>query len=75
MVTIQVSRVGTRVVYLLGRQHVPIERCGEAMRDLFGVTISIDAVYADAARRLTAFITALVTALRNTAVVHAVPKP
>lgn len=65
--------VRARVVYLLGRQHVPIERCREAMRDLFGITMStgtIDAIYADAARRLTGFITALVSVLRNAAVVN-----
>jgi transposase len=65
--------VRARVVYLLGRQHVPIERCREAMRDLFGITMStgtIDAIYADAARRLAGFITALVAVLRSAAVVH-----
>ena len=65
--------VRARVVYLLGRQHVPIERCREAMRDLFGVTMStgtIDSIYADAARRLTGFITALVIVLRNAAVIN-----
>ena len=65
--------VRARVVYLLGRQHVPVERCREAMRDLFGVRMStgtIDAIYADAARRLTGFITALVTVLRAAAVVN-----
>ena len=65
--------VRARVVYLLGRQHVPVERCREAMRDLFGVRMStgtIDAIYADAARRLGGFITALVTVLRAAAVVN-----
>jgi transposase len=43
------------------------------MRDLFGVNMStgtIDAIYADAARRLSGFITALVTVLRHAAVVN-----
>ena len=61
------------VVYLLARQHIPVARCAEAMRDLFGVRIStgtIDAIYTDAAHRLGGFITALVACLRNLAVVH-----
>ena len=65
--------VRARVVYLLGRQHVPIERCREAMRDLFGITMAtgtIDAIYTDAARRLAGFITALVSVLRQAVVVH-----
>ena len=65
--------VRARVVYLLGRQHIPNQRCGEAMRDLFGVNLSagtIDAIYTDAARRLSGFITALVATLRGLSVVH-----
>jgi transposase len=61
------------VVYLLARQHIPVARCAEAMRDLFSVRMStgtIDAIYSDAAHRLGGFITALVTCLRNLAVVH-----
>ena len=61
------------VVYLLARQHIPVARCAEAMRDLFGVRMStgtIDQIYSDAAHRLGGFITALVACLRNLAVVH-----
>jgi transposase len=67
-------RVRAIVTYLLARQHVPLERCAEAMRDLFGVNIStgaVDAVYAEAARRLRPFIAALVALLRTLKVVHA----
>ena len=61
-------------VYLLARQHIPLESCAEAMADLFGVEIStgtIDAVYADAAHRLAGFIKALVALLRGLTVLHA----
>ena len=62
------------VCYLLARQHIPVERCAEAMVDLFGLKIStgtVDAVYSDAARRLRGFITALVMVLRSLPVLHA----
>lgn len=67
-------RIRAIVAYLLARQHIPVERTGEAMADLFGVHISsgaIDAIYAEAARRLTGFISALVTLLRSLPVIHA----
>jgi transposase len=67
-------RVRAIVAYLLARQHIPVERTGEAMADLFGVRIStgaIDAIYAEAARRLAGFIAALVAVLRGLPVVHA----
>jgi transposase len=67
-------RVRAVVCYLLARQHIPVERCAEAMADLFGIKIStgtIDAVYTDAARRLRGFITALVAVLRSLPVLHA----
>jgi len=62
------------VTYLLARQHIPVERCGEAMRDLFRLDIStgtIDSIYGDAARRLRGFIAALTAFLRTLAVLHA----
>lgn len=67
-------RIRAVVTYLLARQHIPVERCAEAMRDLFGVKIStgtVDAIYTEAARRLRRFITALVALLRTLKVVHA----
>lgn len=67
-------RIRAVVVYLLARQHIPVARAAEAARDLFGVRIStgaIDAIYADAARRLGGFITALVALLRSLPVIHA----
>lgn len=67
-------RVRAIVVYLLARQHIPVERSAEAMADLFGVKIAtgtIDAIYNDASRRLAGFIAALVALLRTLPVLHA----
>ncbi|MCA1703081.1 MAG: IS66 family transposase [Actinobacteria bacterium] len=67
-------RVRAIVVYLLARQHVPVQRTAEAMADLFGVPLStgtVDAVYNDASRRLGGFIAALVAWLRTLPVLHA----
>jgi transposase len=67
-------RVKAIVVYLLARQHIPVERAQEAMADLFGLKISagtIDACYAEAGRRLKGFIVALVAFLRTLPVLHA----
>jgi transposase len=61
------------VAYLLGRQHVPNRRVAEAMRDLFGLEISIgavDSVYAEAGKRLRGFVAALVVLLRSLPVLH-----
>jgi len=58
----------------LARQHIPVARAAEAARDLFGVRLStgtVDAIYAEAGRRLTRFITALVALLRSLPVIHA----
>ncbi len=67
-------RVKAVVVYLLARQHIPIDRAREAMADLFGLNIStgtIDACYGEAGRRLKGFIVALVACLRTLPVLHA----
>ena len=67
-------RVRAVVAYLLGRQHIPNRRVGEAMEDLFGLAISsgtIDSIYSDASRRLRGFIAALVAFLRTLPVLHA----
>jgi len=67
-------RVRAIVVYLLARQHIPVQRTAEAMADLFGVPIStgtVDAIYNDASRRLVGFIAALVGWLRSLPVLHA----
>jgi transposase len=67
-------RVRAVVVYLLARQHIPVARVRETMRDLYGLDLSPGAInnfYTDAARRLRGFITALVAVLRTVGVVHA----
>jgi hypothetical protein len=67
-------RVRAVVVYLLCRQHIPVGRVQETMRDLYGLDVSpgaINSFYSDAARRLRPFIAALVTLLRTVAVLHA----
>ena len=67
-------RIRAIVVYLLARQHIPVGRVAEAARDLFGVKIStgaVDAIYAEAGRRLGGFIAALVALLRSLPVLHA----
>jgi transposase len=66
-------RARATIAYLLGRQHVPNRRVVEAMRDLFGLEISIgavDSVYAEAGRRLGGFVAALVVLLRTLPVLH-----
>ncbi len=53
---------------------LPHRRVAETLADLFGLTISsgaIDSIYAEAARRLRAFIAALVAVLRGLPVLHA----
>jgi len=67
-------RVRAIVAYLLGRQHIPNRRVAETMDDLFGLAISggaIDAIYAEAGRRLRGFVAALVALLRTLPVLHA----
>jgi transposase len=66
-------RVRAIVAYLLARQHIPVERTAEAVRDLFGIRLStgcVDDIYSDAARRLKGFLAALVVVLRTLAVLH-----
>jgi transposase len=67
-------RVRAVVLYLLARQHIPVERVQEAMADLYGLRLSkgaINSFYTDAARRLAPFIAALVALLRTLKVLHA----
>ncbi len=67
-------RVRAVVLYLLARQHIPVERVQEAMADLYGLCLSkgaIDSFYTEAARRLVPFIAALVAVLKTLKVLHA----
>jgi transposase len=68
------ARVRATVVYLLARQHIPVARVQETMRDLYGLEVSPGAInnfYSDAARRLAPFIAALVALLKALPVLHA----
>lgn len=67
-------RLRSVVAYLLGRQHIPNRRVAETVSDLFGLDVSpgtIDSIYAEAGRRLSGFIAALVSVLRSLPVLHA----
>ena len=67
-------RVRAVVVYLLARQHIPVARVQETMRDLYGLELSPGAInnfYTDAAHRLSSFIAALVAVLKTVTVLHA----
>lgn len=67
-------RVRATVLYLLCRQHVPVGRVRETMRDLYGLDVSpgaINSFYTDAAKRLRPFIAALVALLKTLPVLHA----
>lgn len=66
--------VKAAVTYLLCRQHIPVERCREAMKDLYGLALSAGSInnfYSEAARRLRPFITALIALLKTLPVLHA----
>jgi transposase len=61
-------------VYLLDRQHLPVERTAELLEDLLGVPVStgwLCQVQAEAARGLDPFIAVLKDRLRGEPVVHA----
>lgn len=67
-------RVRAVVVYLLARQHIPVGRVRETMRDLYGLDLSCGAInnfYSDAARRLGPFIAALIALLKSLPALHA----
>ena len=67
------ARVRAVVVYLLARQHIPVARVQETMRDLYGLDVSagtIENMYRDAGRKLKAFIAALTAVLRTMVVLH-----
>jgi len=67
-------RVRAVVLYLLARQHIPVERVQETMADLYGLRLSkgaINSFYTEAARRLVPFLAALVALLKTLKVLHA----
>ncbi len=60
-------------VYLLARQHLPFERCQEAIFDLFGVSVStgfLDSLFSEGADGLDAFLAEVLEQLRAAQVVH-----
>jgi len=67
-------RVKANSAYLLGRQHLPLERCAEAMADLFAAPIgqgSLAGVLPDAAGRLSGFVERIASLIGGCAVCHA----
>lgn len=67
-------RAKANAAYLMARQHLPLERCAEAMAVLFGAPIgegTLAGVLPDAEERLKAFLDRLVALLRCCPVVHA----
>ncbi len=67
-------RVRATGAYLVGRQHLPLERAGEAMADLFAAPMgegTLAGLLPDAAGRLGGFMAQIVAALRACPVVHA----
>ena len=60
--------------YFLARQHLPLERAGEAMADLFGAPMgegTLAGLLPEAAAGLSQFMARIVEALRACPVVHA----
>lgn len=60
-------------IYLLCRQHVPHERCAEALAEMFGVTVSVGTLnnwLTDAAKALDSFSASVAELLSDAPVVH-----
>lgn len=67
-------RVKANAAYLMARQHIPLERCAEAMAVLFNAPIgegSLAGILPDAEGRLQRFLERLVALLRCCPVIHA----
>jgi len=66
-------RLRASALYLLARQHLPFERAGEAMRDMFGVSVStgfLDDLYSEGAKDLEGFLAEVLEQLKSSDVVH-----
>ncbi len=66
-------RVRAYALYLMTRQHLPFERAAEAIRDLFGVSVStgfLDDLYTEGANGLEGFLLEVLEQLRLSDVVH-----
>ncbi len=60
-------------LYLLARQHIPFERCQEALFDLFGVKVStgfLDSLFSEGADGLEGFLIEVLEQLKASEVVH-----
>jgi transposase len=66
-------RLRAVALYLLARQHLPFERCQEALADLFGVRVStgfLDSLYSEGADGLEEFLVEVLDQLMAADVVH-----
>jgi transposase len=66
-------RLRAFALYLLARQHLPFERAAEAIRDMFGVSVStgfLDDLYSEGAKDLEAFLAEVLEQLKTSEVVH-----
>jgi transposase len=60
-------------LYLLAYQHLPFERCSDAIRDLFGVEVStgfLDQLFTEGGDGLEPFLAAVLSHLKNSDVAH-----
>ena len=66
-------RLRAAALYLLARQHVPFERCQEALFDLFGANVStgfLDSLFSEGASGLEGFLVEVLDQLKSAEVVH-----
>src|ERR1019366_7890615 len=66
-------RLRAVALYLLGRQHLPFERCQEAIADIFGIRVStgfLDSLYSEGAEGLEEVLVEVVDQLMAADVVH-----
>jgi transposase len=66
-------RLRSNALYLLARQHLPFERCQEAIADLFGINVStgfLDSVFSEGAKGLEKFLVEVLDQLMDAEVVH-----
>lgn len=66
-------RLRAVALYLLARQHLPFERCQEAIADLFGIRVStgfLDSLYSEGADGLDEFLVEVLDQLMAADVVH-----
>jgi transposase/uncharacterized coiled-coil protein SlyX len=67
-------KVKAYAIYLMVRQHIPQERCSEALAEMFGLDVSVGTLnnwLSEAARALGGFLAAVAAALGRARVMHA----